>query len=261
MYDYHVTDESPEMSWKWLWHACGRRFLSWVLFLFLSFGVSAQTIPTNNPAKLAETAYREAQIAYRAQSSNSMFAVEFGRACFDWAEFATTDRQRETIANEGIAACRQWVAREPKLVGAHYYLGMNLAQLARTKTLGALRIVEEMERIFLTVERLDASFDFAGAARNLGLLYLEVPSFSIGDKKKARACLERAVKLHSDYPENRLNLIEAYLRWGEKNLAEMEIEKLEKMWVKAKGQFSGVRWESSWVDWEKRFQKVKSRAK
>ena len=34
--------------------------------------------------------------------------------CYDLADFATNDTERAQLANQGIAACRQLVAREPK---------------------------------------------------------------------------------------------------------------------------------------------------
>src|SRR5204863_9133981 len=99
----------------------------------------------------------------------------------------------------------------------HYYLGMNLAQLAQTKMLGALKIVTQMEREFSIVRDLDEEFDQAGADRNLGLLYRDAPAIgSIGSRGKARQHLEHAVKLAPPSPENRLNLIETYLKWGER---------------------------------------------
>lgn len=55
----------------------------------------------------------------------------------------------------------QNVARDPKSAAGHYYLGMNLGQLARTKLLGALKLVDEMEREFKAAVALDERFDHA----------------------------------------------------------------------------------------------------
>ncbi len=76
----------------------------------------------------------------------------------------------------------------PNSAPAHYYLAMNLGQLARTEFLGALKLVREMEREFKTAAELDAQFDFAGPERSLGLLYRDAPGWpvSIGSKRKAR---------------------------------------------------------------------------
>jgi hypothetical protein len=97
------------------------------------------------------------------------------------------------MAHEGIQVCRRWLQRAPNQAAAHYYLGMNLAQLARTKSLGALSIVKEMEKEWLATLALDAHCDYAGADRNLGLLYRDAPGFplSIGSRLKAEQHLQR----------------------------------------------------------------------
>ncbi|MCX6930190.1 MAG: hypothetical protein NT154_44320 [Verrucomicrobia bacterium] len=61
---------------------------------------------------------------------------------------------RET-ADQGIAACRLAIMRETNSAPAHYYLGLNLGQLARTKGLGALKLVDQMEREFNRAHDLD----------------------------------------------------------------------------------------------------------
>src|SRR5437867_4312483 len=127
----------------------------------------------SNPAfaQRAERNYREAREKFQSATNDAEAAWQFGRACFDWADFAREDDRREFIAKEGIAACRHLMARDPKSAPGHYYLAMDLGQLAQTKTLGALRIVQEMEREFKSARDLEARFDYAGPDRNLGLLY------------------------------------------------------------------------------------------
>src|SRR5205814_413219 len=98
----------------------------------------------SNLVQRAEQKYQEARKRFQNNTNDAEAAWQFGRACFDRAEFARNDEQREEIAKQGIAACRSLVGRDPKSAPGHYYLAMNLGQLARTKTLGALRIVEEM---------------------------------------------------------------------------------------------------------------------
>src|SRR5262245_2145540 len=112
-------------------------------------------------AQRAERNFQEARKRFQTNTNDAEAAWQFGRACFDWAEFAKNDDQRESLADEGIAACRQTIARDPKSAPGHYYLAMNLGQLARTKTLGALKIVDEMEREFKTARDHDAKFEHA----------------------------------------------------------------------------------------------------
>lgn len=240
--------------------SAGRWVLRWVI-LFLAATAFAGAEQAQNPAERAEKIFLTARVQFQNERTNVDAAWRFARAAFDWAEVAKSNKQREKIAKQGIEAGQLAVQLGPKSVAAHYYLGMNLAELARTKSLGALKLLGEMEREFRLAWELDKDFDFAGPDRNLGLLYRDAPGFSVGDKKKARECLERAVKLHPEYPENQLNLIEAYLKWNEPRAARRQADELRKIWSEAKKRFSGDDWEGSWADWEKRWDKVIARLK
>jgi hypothetical protein len=92
---------------------------------------------------------------------------------------------------------------------------MNLGQLARTKGLSALKLVDQMEGEFTRARDLDEHLDYAGPDRSLGLLYRDAPVIgSVGSRTRAREHLRRAVEVAPQYPENRLSLIEAYLKVG-----------------------------------------------
>jgi len=216
----------------------------------------------NNAASRAERLFAEAQQRFRAAPTNAEAAWQFGRAAFDQAELATDDSQRAAIAEKGVAACRQTIARDSKVAPAHYYLALNLGQLARTKTLGALRLVKQMEAEFKTAIALDPGFDYAGAQRSLGLLYFEAPGWptSIGSRAHARFHLRKAAELAPAYPENRLCLLEAYLAWGEKKTARAELKTTEEMLKKARDLFAGEQGTANWEDWEKRWAKIKVKA-
>jgi tetratricopeptide (TPR) repeat protein len=205
-------------------------------------------------AARAEAEFQRAQKQFQSDTNNSTNAWQFARACYDFADFATNDDERASVANQGIAACRQLLAREPKSAPTHYYLAMDLGQLARTELLGALRLVREMEREFKTAQILDAQFDFAGPERNLGLLYRDAPGWpaSIGSERKAKNYLEQAEKLAPDYPENHLNLAESFLEWHESATAKQELDALDALWPKAQKKFTGEKWEQSWDDWTTR---------
>lgn len=210
-------------------------------------------------ARAAER-FAEAQARFKASPTNVMVAWEFARAAFDRAEFATNHAERAALGEQGIAAARQALARDSNCAPAHYYLGMNLGQLARTKTLGALRLVGEMERAFKAARALDARFDFAGPDRNLGLLYLQAPTIgSIGDRRKAREHLERAVELAPEYPENHLNLAEARWKWRDQAGALRAFITLDEIWPAARLRFEGPDWEASWSDWTARRQELAER--
>lgn len=238
------------------------RRAAWLAVFGVCLAAGAADETGSKFAKQAEQKYLEARKQFRSKPNDVEITWQFGRACFDWAEFARDDDQREQLANEGIAAGRQVVAKVPKSAAGHYYLAMNLGQLARTKTFGALKLVPEMEKEFEAARELDEKFDYAGSDRNLGSLYLDAPGWpaSIGSKSKARRHLQRAVEIAGHYPDNRLRLLEALLRWGETGDFERERKSLAELWEKARKEFSGEAWEESWLNWERRWKAIREKA-
>ena len=237
------------------------RTLVALFLLTVSLTVKAENA-TNTSAVYADTVFQAKQQAYVAGRTNNDLACQFARACFDLAEFATNDTQRAQLAQLGIKASREVIRRDPKSLQGHYNLGLNLGQLARTKSLGALSIVDEMETEFTAARALDEKFDFAGPDRTLGMLYLEAPStISIGSRSKARTHLQRAVELAPEFPENRLSLAEARLTWRDRDGARRELDALEAGLTKAREQFAGDAWGAAWIDWDLRMQKLRTQLK
>jgi tetratricopeptide (TPR) repeat protein len=211
-------------------------------------------------AAYAQRSFQQAQARYQKLPGEAAAAWQFGRACFDLAEFAANNTGRASLAEQGIAACRLAIARESNSAPAHYYLGMNLGQLARTRGLSALKLVDQMEREFNRARDLDEHLDCAGPDRNLGLLYRDAPVIgSIGNRARAREHLQRAVEVAPQYPENRLSLIEAYMKWGDRTGAFRELQTLETAWPAARTNFVGEAWAASWADWEPRLKKLKKK--
>jgi tetratricopeptide (TPR) repeat protein len=231
---------------KWRWKFAG------AIFLFAAAGaILADDAQDKIFAGRAAVEFYRAQKQFHSNTNNSEAAWQFARTCFDFASFAMDKTRRAAIANQGITACRQLIARDTNAVAAHYYLGMNLGQLARTRSLGALKIIWEMESEFKTAAVLDKQFDYAGPERNLGLLYRDAPGWpvSVGSRRSARDFLERAVVLAPDYPENLLNLAESYLKWNEREDSKQELNALDALWPTAQKYFTGEKWEQSWDDW------------
>jgi len=236
--------------------------VGWVCLLAWCCGQRwAEAADTNEAIVQLNKNFREARQRYSVETNNPEAAWQFSRACFDLADIAANNTQRAEYANRGIDAARQSLARDNNTAEAHYYLGMNIGQLAETKhNLSGLRMVKDMEREFLAAHALDEHFDYAGPDRNLGLLYDQAPAIiSIGSRSKGRQHLEKAVELAPDFPENQLNLIEAYLKWDYHTEAERQLGELEKMWAAAQKKFTGDPWVLSWTDWNKRFESVKKK--
>jgi tetratricopeptide (TPR) repeat protein len=221
---------------------------------FATTGVlCARTAQEEIFAAHAQAAYKRAQAEYWTQINNPASACEFARTCYNWADFATNKTERAAIAKDGIAACRRALLFT-NYAAAHYYLGLNLGQLAQSETFRALRLVGEMEREFHTAADLDEQFDFAGPKRCLGLLYRDAPGWplSIGNRHDALEFLQNAAALAPDDPENILNLAETYLKWGDTANARIQLEVLDTLWPKAQKSLTGESWEYDWYDWSRR---------
>jgi|GEM_PF-1921915 len=209
----------------------------------------------------AKTAYESAAQSQSTNTQNLTANLDLARAAFDYADLAKTDRDREPIALRGIAIARQAITLDPNSAAAHYYLALNLGQYARTKMLGALKILTEMERELKRALELDPKFDYAGPNRTLGVLYLEAPGWptSVGNKTKARANLERAVELAPDYPDNHLNLIEALQQWRDTRDLPARLAAYEKLLPTAKTNFTGAQWEDEWSAWDHQWKSIQSK--
>lgn len=199
--------------------------------------------------------YAAAKTNYLHHTGNTTSAWKFAEACFEWAEFSSNNTQRASLAQEGITAARFATEMAPNVAAGHFFLAMNKGQLARTKSLGALPLVKEMEDSLQRAIMLDAKFDHAAADRSLGMLYMDAPGWpaSIGSKSKAKKHLERAVELVPDYPTNYLTLMEAYLRWENAEALQTAMAKFRRLIPVAKEKYSGAKWQQSWQDWELRW--------
>lgn len=214
--------------------------------------------PTRNQA---QAWYEAARSNYFEGGLNTTSAWKFAEACFELAEHSTNDTQRASLAEEGIAAAEYAVQKNPRSAPGHFYLAMNKGQLARTRTLGALPLVKEMEESFLTSIRLDPRFNFASAHRSLGMLYLDAPGWpaSIGSKSKARRHLEKAVELAPDYPTNHLELMRACLRWGDKSDLAKTISRYTRLLPSARQKLTGETWKNSWKNWDAEWSDLQSK--
>lgn len=236
----------------------------WVAGFLLLAGVGmALADEPPKPVFVARAAaeFYQTRARYQSNTNDSTAALPFARACFNFADLVTNETQRATLANQGIAVCHQWLAREPDSAPAHYYLAMNCGQLAKAEapSLAAYRLVWEIEREFRKAAELDGHFDYAGPDRGLGLLYRDAPGWplSVGSRHKAREWLEQAEKLAPDYPENHLNLAEAFLRWHDHVAANRELKALDNLWPVARTNLTGEAWEPSWTDWSARREVVR----
>ena len=234
-----------------------KRSSPWAVTLLLLLVAAVSPVNAQDTNRVfflrAETAYQLAEKSFPASTNSTAARLELARCSFDYADLATNDTQRAEIARRGVAVCRDWLVRAPESAAAHYYLAMNLGELAQAEapSLAAYRLVHEVEREFKRAAELDIHYDDAGPARNLGELYFQAPAWplSVGSRHKAREWLERAAALAPESPENLLNLVEAQLQWHQAEAAGKTLKQLAAGWTAAKNRFKGPGHERDWRDW------------
>ena len=247
----------------------GRLVSSWVHALILFVALTARGGEALSPKSIESAASGRSRVMFERcaadfASDTNRFesAWLFGKAAFDWGEFSTGSVQRAEIADAGIRASLAAVRLQAKRAEGHYYLAMNRGQMARTKSLGALRLVAEMEKGLKLASSLDPRLDHAGADRSLGLLYARAPGWpaSIGSKTKARHHLSRAVELEPGFPENALALMEALHQWGDQKHLARQIREYEERLGAMRAQWAGDEWAWSWVDWDARWKAIRMKS-
>jgi tetratricopeptide (TPR) repeat protein len=233
----------------------------WIVLIFVWSAVlwpnarAAEGVPDARFGTRVKEAYLKAREAHEKSLTNREASLEFARTSFDWGDFATSDAERESLAKAAIAACQSIIAADPASAAAHYYLALNLGQLARTKLFTALHLLDEMEAALLQARKLDSKFDYGGPDRSIGILYRDAPGWpvSLGSKNKARQHLSRAVELFPDYPDNQVTWLEALQKWNDRKAFEPALEKARPMMEKARKTLTGFQWEQSWADWDQRW--------
>ncbi len=237
--------------------------LAWGFWAISGLLSAQETGAASNFVAQAEAAHRAAQ-AVRATNANDLKTlIDVARTAFDYADLAGNDTLRESIALAGIASAREAVAQNPSSAGGNYYLALTLGQLARTKMLGALKILTEMEQSLKRVIMLDPKFDHAGGHRTIGILYLEAPGWptSIGNRNKARFHLSEALALAPEFPDNHLSMMEALAKWHEWKPLRERMAAYEAGLPAAKAKFTGADWDYEWFDWNRRFKSIQTKAR
>jgi len=144
-------------------------------------------------------------------------AWQWARAAFWLADAAGDDHDRRAWFSErGARRAELAITISPGRVEGHYYRGVDLGYLARTRSLGAVELVQPMYREALAAIAVDERFDHAGPLRLLGGVLINAPGWpaSVGDSDEGAERLARAVELAPEFPLNHLYYGEALLKVG-----------------------------------------------
>ncbi len=241
-----LEETLPSMLW----------LTAWILTLHSATPMCGE--PADEERVFFRTRHQHAFEAYTSERNNPEKAIAYAFAAFDWAELATENDQRAGIAKPAIKACRQHLASSQE-AAANYYLALNLGQLARTKWLGALKIVNEMEKRFHNARNLDATLDHGGPDRALSRLYLQAPSWpaSIGNRKKAIKHAKAAIATAPHYPGNYLSYLEILLHQNARDEANKLSRSLPAIMKASREELKSDYWRFTWNQWEKTWKSLR----
>jgi tetratricopeptide (TPR) repeat protein len=127
----------------------------------------------------------------------------------------------------GVDAGRRAARNSPELVEGHFWLGVNLALLARLeKPTGALRAALGARRELKRAAKIDRAYHAAGPLRVLARLESKLPRILGGGKNRARAHFEEAIRLAPSNTVTRIYFAELLLEGGDTERARAELEAL-----------------------------------
>lgn len=152
-------------------------------------------------------------------------AWRLGRAFFflgqEEQEAATT---RELHAR-GVDAGRQAVQAEPERVEGHFWLGVNLALLARVaQPLKAIAHALQAKGALNRAVTIDPAYHAAGPLRALARWQHKAPRWLGGDSVRARENYERAIGIAANNTVTRIYFAELLLEIGETESARAQLE-------------------------------------
>lgn len=152
-------------------------------------------------------------------------AWRLGRALFFLGQEAQTRDETRRHHARAVTYCRKAARLQPERVEAHFWLGVNLALLARVESpFKALRAALGARLSLKRAVRLDAAYHAAGPLRVLARLQHKLPRLLGGGKTRARANFERAIQLFPANTVTRLYFAELLMETGDRERARAELE-------------------------------------
>jgi tetratricopeptide (TPR) repeat protein len=157
-------------------------------------------------------------------------AWRLGRALFFLGQEAQDKSDARAYHTRGAQASARAARLQPERVEGHFWLGVNLALLARLENPfhalhHALRARRELERAV----RIDPAHHAAGPLRVLGRLQHKLPRFIGGGTTRARASFERAIEIAPANTVTRLYFAEMLLETGDADQARIQLEAILNM--------------------------------
>jgi tetratricopeptide (TPR) repeat protein len=156
-------------------------------------------------------------------------AWRLGRALFFLGQEAGSEWEARASHARGAIACERAVELKPSRVEGHFWLGVNLALLARLEnSFKALGHALRARRFLQHAVRLNPAYHAAGPLRVLARLQHNLPRLLGGGTKRARLNFERAINLAPANTVTRLYFAELLMEIGDTPCARKELESIFK---------------------------------
>ena len=141
--------------------------------------------------------------------------------------FASAKADKDRLFSAGREAGQRAIDRERRSIWGNYWFAANSGMLGMVRGVRAsIKGVAPMRQALEIALEVDELYYHGGPHRSSGRLFHKAPGWpiSIGDKKKARHHLERAVEIAPSFFHNRLFLAELYLALHAKREAREQLD-------------------------------------
>jgi tetratricopeptide (TPR) repeat protein len=156
-------------------------------------------------------------------------AWRLGRALFFLGQETQDKEEARSCHASAVSVCDPAAQSQPERVEGHFWLGVNLALLARVEnSLKGLRHALGAKRSLTRAVRLDPAYHAAGPLRVLARLQHKLPRLLGGGTSRSRANFERAIQLAPANTVTRLYFAELLSEMGNTPRARDELEALLK---------------------------------
>ncbi len=219
------------------------------LWVSLAFGAPSLAQGEPNPAE----DLRAELDKLRTQPDEAERWVQEAHLLFYLAEYLDAPEKQMPLYTEGRDLAKKARQVLPEDPGATLWWAANHGGIARLKkNFWALGALKDIEKALSELKERDPQFGYAAAARILGKIYLEAPSFvSIGSASKAKENLLDTLQRFPEFPGNQIGYAEYLVDDGEKEKAAAVVKQLGAKGAWDKGEFGDFRWEKRM--WRQRF--------
>lgn len=174
-----------------------------------------------------EVAWRLSRALFFLGQESEANTIDAGSLRLGLADAENELKSARSAYAEGVKAARRAVRAKPERVEGQFWLGVNLALLARLESRPrAITHALQAKRALQQAAAIDAAYHAAGPLRVLARLQHRLPRWLGGGVTRARHNFERALALAPANTVTRIYLAELLCELGEMGRARSELEQV-----------------------------------